>query len=275
VSKEGAARWIIVAVVAIVVLALALVQAASDALYASAGPGSLAARIPLRFGLAVYDELDRIAPAAYVEDALAHAALRRGNLRQARHYAVRMPAESRRDEVLAEIARARGDHRLALEYYFAAPDIGAMQREIARLSKSDLGRARAMEDRFRARLVELRTHPDAVADSYWISGLLDARAHQPARALARYQTALKLAPLNMKYVLAAANQAYDMHDDTLARRLFERGRSVNPGSGDVLAGLGLLALREGHPGEARSYLARAQRADPHAQMIPALERALR
>jgi Tfp pilus assembly protein PilF len=51
--------------------------------------------------------------------------------------------------------------------------------------------------------------------------------------------------------------------------------AIDPAGGDAYAGLGLIALREGRRDRAQAYLQRARALDPHAQMIPALEAALR
>jgi tetratricopeptide (TPR) repeat protein len=274
-SSVRLAHLVVGAVMAVVLVCAACVQAASDALYAQAGPQSLAARVPAGFGLAVYRALDAIAPAYYVEDALAHNALARGDLVAAQGYAVRMPSGGRRNATLAAIAAARGQTRLALEYDFVANDVDALQNDIATLARTDAGAAAALEARVRARLIALGTHPDAVAESYFTSGVLADRRGRRRESLADYQAALTIAPLNMKYVLSAANEAANLGENDAARRLFRHGLDVNPGSGDALAGLGLLALRAGHRAQAQAYLARARAVDPHAAMIEGLEAALR
>jgi len=258
-----------------VVVALALVQFASDALYARAAPQALVTHIPLAFGERVYETIDAIAPAAYVNDALAEAALQQGDAASALRYATRMPAGSRRDALLARIARAQGDDVLAGEYAFAADDVDAVQRDVARIARYNLGQALQLEGRFRERLIALGTHPDAVAESYAISATYEAGLHSYASALALDEQALALAPLNMGYVLSAANNAFVSGDLVDAQRLFERGVAIDPAGGDSYAGLGLIALREGRRDRAQAYLQRARAVDPQAQMIPALEAALR
>ena len=269
------AHVVIGAVIACALAAAACVQFASDALYAQADPQSLAAHVPIGFGLAVYGALDRIAPADYVEDGLARAALARGDLDAAQHYAVRMPAGGRRNDMLAAIATARGQTQLALEYDYVANDTDALQNDIAKLARTDVTAASALEARVRARLIALGTHPDAVAESYYTSGWLADWRRRPREAYADYRSALAIAPLNMKYVLSAANEAVALGDDDAARQLFHRGLDVNPVSGDATSGLGIVALRAGDRGKALAYLARARAIDPHAPMILELEKALR
>jgi Tfp pilus assembly protein PilF len=76
-------------------------------------------------------------------------------------------------------------------------------------------------------------------------------------------------------LLSAANDAYLGGDLADARRLFERGIAIDPGSGNAYVGLGWIALREGHRDLAQTYLQQARSLDPHAEMLPALEAALR
>jgi tetratricopeptide (TPR) repeat protein len=258
-----------------VVIALALVQFASDALYARAAPQALVAHIPFAFGVRVYQAIDAIAPAEYVNDALANAMLQQGDAAAALQYAVRMPAGSRRDALLARVAQAQGDDVLAREYAFAADDVDAVQRDVTRVARYNLAEALQLEARFRARLIAAGTHPDAVAESYAISATYEASVHRYSAALALDEQALALAPLNMGYLLSAANNAFVSGNLADAQQLFERGVAIDPAGGDAYAGLGLITLREGRRDRAQAYLQRARALDPHAQMIPALEAALR
>ncbi len=263
-------------IVVLVVVLLALVQSASDAIYARVvAPGSFVARIPLSFGLRTYEALDAIAPAAYVNDALASNALLHGEPAAAERYALRMPAQPRRDDLLARAAQAQGNDVLAREYYFAAGDLDATQGEIARVARTNVPEAMVLEAQFRDRLISLRTHPDAVAATYLVSGNLEASLHDDRGSLLFYEDAAALAPHNMAYVLSAANAAFRSGDMETAHYYFERGLKDDPSSGDCLSGLGLVALRRGDRAQALAYLHRAQTIDPRAQMIPALEAALR
>lgn len=262
--------------VAVLLCGLGLVQLGSDALYGSAAsPSAFPAHVPPSFGLAVYRALDRAVPAPYVEATLARAALARHDLDGAQRAAIKMPASPVRNELLAQIAQARGQQMLALEYYFAAPDVDAMQAQIAALAARDPSAAYALESRLRARLVELRTHPDAVAESYWIAGEIAAHAGWSARALADYATAAAQAPLNAKYALATANQALTMRRHGDAERWYAAALNVDPQNPDATAGLGIVALRHGDRAAARRYEARARRIDPHALLLAELERELR
>ncbi|MGB6984561.1 MAG: hypothetical protein WBD74_01155 [Candidatus Aquilonibacter sp.] len=269
-------RAILTTVIACVAIALAVVQFASDALYArAASPHALVAHIPLSFGLRVYGALDAIAPAEYVSDALGTTSLGQGDLDRAQRYAVQMPPGERRDDLLAQIAAARGEDVLAREYYFVATDVTAMQHAIAVLARTDIFGALVTEAQFRDRLIALGTHPDAVADSYYISANYEAWLRRYRDGYALDERALALAPMNLGYLLSAANNAYLAGDLADARRCFARGVAVDPSDGDAYAGLGLVALREGDRTRAQAYLQQARALDPHARMIPALAAALR
>ncbi|MHB8147950.1 MAG: hypothetical protein ACYDGM_11915 [Vulcanimicrobiaceae bacterium] len=284
--RYGLANGIIVAAIVFALVACGTIQVASDALFAGAAqPGSLPTHVPLWVGLRVYRALDRIAPAPFVEASLARYELEVGNPTAAQRYAIHLPASPVRNDLLARVALARGQHELAFEYFFAAPDIVAVQREVSSIALRDPALAYAYEVRFKNRLVSLTTHPDAVADAYWRMGelaTLQAYKLPPAlrrplflRGLHDYQTALLLAPLNMKYVLANANQSLSLRDNPGAARMFRHGINIDPASADSLAGLGIVALREGHRALALAYVRRARAIDPKASELLGLERMLR
>ncbi len=191
----------------------------------------------------MYGALDRIAPAAYVEETLAQNDLSRGDLDGAEHYAVRLPAGPRRDDLLGRIAAARGQAKLAREYYFAAPDFDRMQSAIAELAKSDPAGAYELEMRFGARLASLRTHPDALAESYFIAGQLADAMSRRGLSLHDYEAALALAPFDMKYLLNAANEAIALGAYDKAGRYFVRCLNIDPVSRDCLRGREKLRTR--------------------------------
>ena len=272
-ASQTLPRGIVLAVVIIVLAALGVVQFASASLVAQ--PHTLSALIPRSFGLAVYRVLDRIAPAPYVEETLAEDDLSRGDLEGAQHHAVRLLSSPRRDDLLGRIAAARGETALALEYYFAAPDFDRTQAAIAQLAAHHPAAAYDLEVRFGARLATLRTHPDALAESYFLAGVYADASSRRDLSLQQYEHALALAPLSVKYLLSAANEALKLGQYEKARRYYLRGLDVNPESGDLLGGLGLVALHEGRRSQALQYAARARAVDPHSGMLAALERALR
>jgi tetratricopeptide (TPR) repeat protein len=263
-------------VIAGVIVILAFVQVASDALYASAAaPGTFPHYVPFSFGLHVYRLLDRIAPSPYVDSTLASIALQRGDLDAAEHYAVAMPNSSVRNDLLGRVALARGQNALATEYFFVAPDPAAMNVQIRKLTVHDIPGALDLEQRFRDRLIELGTHPDLVAESYWHSAVMAAALRRNGEAMASYEAAVRLAPLNMNYVLSAADQALLDGDTRTAERYYRIGRRADPGSAEFVAGLGLVALREGQRALAVQYLHQAMGMNPNLPLVMKLSHELR
>lgn len=278
---------IVAAVVVVLLLALGVVQVASESLSAQvAAPGSLPTRLSPSFGLRVYAWLDRVAPAPYVEATLAREALQRGDLVRAQHFAIRLPSSAIRDELLAQIALARGQQVLAMEYFFAAPDVEGMQHALRGIAARDPEEAYVREALFRERLMTLTTHPDAVADAYWLGGEFAAqrswrtrsandRALWERRALDAYKMALQLAPLNLRFALSVANQALSMGDLRAAQQAYHQAIDANPGAADAVAGEGLVALRNHDRAGARAALVRARGLDAQAPLVGELEQELR
>jgi tetratricopeptide (TPR) repeat protein len=279
-------RVALVVVVAAAIASLGLIQLASYAFAASqAAAGTLPTRVALPFGLAIYRTLDAAAPAPYVEAELSAHALATGRPEAALRYALRLPASPSRDELLARIARARGDETLALEYFLAAPDPAAVQQSVDELARHDPAAAYASEGMLAARLSLLTLHPDSLAEVRWRMGELanEQAAREPIPSRSRWlraglrdlEAAVALAPLSNKYAIAAANQAILLGDPLRARTLFEQVVDANPTSADAVAGLGVAALRMGDRATAVAQLDRARRLDPQAGMVRALESALR
>lgn len=231
--------------------------------------------------------LDRVAPAPYVESTLASDALERGDEASALVHALRLPSSPGRDELLARVARARGDETLAEEYFLAAPDVRDFQAAVDALAQRDPAAAYARERTLETRLSLMTTHPDAVAETRWQMGrLANRRAWReiPAsraqgawleRGMHDFQAAVDLAPLSERYAISAANQAMLLGQLVRARSLFARAASVNPGSPDAIAGLGTIAYQTGDLETASRDLERARRIDANALMVRALERALK
>jgi tetratricopeptide (TPR) repeat protein len=259
-------RVILTTVIACVAIALAIVQFASYGLYWHRHEG---------LSLRIYRALDRIAPAEYVTDTLGNAALAKGDLDAAQRYALQMPAGERRDDLLAQIAAARGDAVLAREYYFVASDSEAMQREIAEIAKTDIFGALATEARYRDWLSSLRTHPDAVAETDYFTGNYEMWLRRYATAVGFDERAIALAPLNMGYILSAGTNALLAGDLSEAARFYAQGVAVDPDSGDAIAGLGMVALRQGDRAGALAALERARAVDPQAPTVASLAAALR
>jgi tetratricopeptide (TPR) repeat protein len=271
---ERLPRVIVAAVILFVLLICAIVQAASMAFVRE--PHTLSAIVPRTFGLAVYRALDRVTHASFVEETLAEDALVRGDLESAQHYAVRVAAGGRRDDLLGRIAEARGETVLAREYYFAAPDIDRMQAAIATLAKTDPRAAFELEVRFGERLASLQTHPDALAQSENLAGLYAAKSGDANASLVAYERAAALAPFDTRYAMSAGDQALiGLHDDVTAKRYYDRALADDPACADCLAGLGFIAFHRGDRAQAQAYAARARAIDPHSPLLIWLEQYLK
>lgn len=270
--------WVVTGtVVALVLIACGIVQAASDALTArGAASSTLVRAIPPSFGERVYRVIDAIAQPTFVEQSLALAALDRGDVALAEHYALRMGASPWRDEMFARIAQARGRDAIAYEYYLAAGDVDQVQQRIARIAQRDPRDAIAREVALEAYLDAQRVHPDAVADAIWREGVLRSNAGEHARASEAYERALAASPLNMTYLLSAANNALVEGRLDQAQALFTRAlATIDPRSSDAFAGLGLVALHRGDRRSALDYAARARASDPSSADLAWLQRELR
>lgn len=262
-------------------------QLGSDAVFSAAGSShSLPAHLPPSLGVAVYRAVEPVAPAPYVEAMLARAAFDRGNLDGARLYALRLPPSPRRDDLLAHIAQARGDDASAQRYFIAAADVFGVAKLVDALAQHDAAAAYRLELQMKDRLAELRTHPDAVAESYWRLGQLATlrgyrgpggapRMQWFLRGMSDYRRAVALSPLTEKYLLAAGSQALNIADMASARRFFRRAADVDPASADAYAGMGIAALKSGDRAAAIAYAARARAYDPNAGILHTLESQLK
>ena len=269
-------------------MALGALQLASDALASpAAAPNTLPHRIAPLYGRSVYELLDRIAPAPYVETTLAADALERGDTAMAQHYALTLPPSSVRDELLARIAAARGRSQLALEYEFAAYDATGVENAAQRIAQRNPEAAYRLEVLLQRRLNERATQPGAVAQAHWQAGLFANRTAwrqtpgSPVQkrwlsvALSEFDSAANMAPLSERYAIADANQADLLEQRVRAQELFAHTAAIDPGSADALAGLGIVALENGDRRAAQAYLAQAKARDAQSLMVAALARRLR
>jgi tetratricopeptide (TPR) repeat protein len=254
------------------VLALAAVQFASDAILTrAAAPHSLPAQLHPQSGVAIYRAIASIAPAPYVDGMLASAALDRGDLSQAQTYAQRLPDSARRDRLLALVAQARGDDKAAQQYFVRAGDIEAIDRAVEAMQYRDPAGAYALEFALKQRLEQSGTHPDAVAEAYWRLGTLAWAQSKRGLAMQNYLQAIALSPLSEKYLISAGFAQYELHDYAAAQRYFTRVLSVNPASAEAYAGAGMVALREGDRARAQFFAQRARRSNPRSHPLLTLE----
>jgi tetratricopeptide (TPR) repeat protein len=256
----------------LLVLALAAVQLASDAIFSRAADAhSLPARLHAQTGVAIYRRIERIADAPYVDAMLARAALDRGDAAQAQMYAERLPQSTRRDHLLALAAQARGDDVTAQRFFVRAGDIEAITSAVDGLAQRDPARAYDLEYALKRRLEQSGTHPDAVAEAYWRLGTLAWMQSKRPLAMRNYEQAIALSPLSEKYLISAGFSEYELHDYAAAQRYFARVLTVDPASADADAGMGMSAFRLGDRARAQLYAQRARRADPRSHALLSLE----
>ncbi|MDP9016913.1 MAG: hypothetical protein M3N19_01155 [Candidatus Eremiobacteraeota bacterium] len=270
---------------AVALAVFAVLQMASSAIFASAGsPQSVPAHLRPAFGEAVYSGVEKVFPARYVEAMLVRAALDRGDLNAAELHLARMAPSVGRSELAGRVALARNSHNDAMRNFLDADDLDALHAEVRRLTGAgQLRAAYDFENAIRARLARTATHPDAIADSFWRSGVLASalavqspalRAHWLLTGLQDYRDALSLAPFSEKYLLAAGTQSLDLHLIKAASEYFERSVSADPASADAYAGLGVVALERGDRQAAQTYAARSRSYDAKSQMLARLDREL-
>lgn len=227
-----------------------------------------------RTGVAIYSAIVRAAPAPFALSMLARAALDRGDLDTAQHYAQRLPASPWRSDLYGRIAQARGDSASAQQDFLAAGDIFAVGREIDALAARNPRAAYDLELKLKNRLQQSGTHPDLVAEAYWQLGVLSAKQGLTRRAMLEYRQAVDLSPLSSKFLISAGFQAYDLQRNAAARRYFARAIAVDPCSADALAGAGMLALRDGRRALAQTYAQRSAACDPASQALVTLRKQL-
>ncbi|MBV8689231.1 MAG: tetratricopeptide repeat protein [Candidatus Eremiobacteraeota bacterium] len=272
-------------VVALILGAFAILQWASGAIFWRAGsPASVPAHLNVQFGVGVYRALERVWAPAFVEAMLARAALDQGDIAAAQAHVAKMPPSQTRSALEGRVALASGRHADAVADFIAALDIDQLQREVDRLEqRGELLRAYDLENLTRARLAQAGTHPDAVAESYYRSGVIAralANREQPPNsrwqriALDDYIQAYSLAPWSGKYWLEAGTGALVIGQYDDARRYYERAVEVDPQMADAYAGLGVIALHQGDRQGALRYAARSRSLNPASTMLRRLYRSL-
>lgn len=205
-------------------------QFASDAVYSfAAAPWALVAQLPAETGLALYAQIERVAPLPFVEATLADGALRKRDALGARAHAARLPAGSVRDDLLARAAWLDGDTATALDAWLAAGDDEAVQRVVERLEAQHRDReAYRVELRLYARLTAAAMRPNARADAAWRLGRLAWRLGRRPEAARDLAEATALAPFNTKYLVDAGLLALETGDAPSASRAFGRAAAIDP-----------------------------------------------
>jgi O-antigen ligase/tetratricopeptide (TPR) repeat protein len=261
------ARPAAIAAAAVVLVACALMQLASDALYAgAAAPASVVARLG-KLGAGPYAALERVAPLPFVEAALATYDVNGGWLRDAARHAALLPPGPVRSDLEARIAQREGRDADAVRAFLDAGDDEALQPIVYRLAVT--GRVRDAYELERCildRLAAIGTRPNAVADSSWRLGLLARRLGDDTEAARDFERATSAAPLNTKYLFDAGVLALQRRDPARAAVYFTRIVQTDPADADGVAGLGLAAIERGDRAEAARLSSRARAINPRATL---------
>jgi tetratricopeptide (TPR) repeat protein len=268
-------RGVLIAIALVAAFVLGALQIGSDAIFAHAGePASLPAHLPSQLGTAIYRRAARVAQPAFVNSMLARAALDRGDLTQAQTDAQRLPDSARRDELLGQIALARGDQGAAQRYFVRAGDIEAIDRVVDALAPRHPAAAYRLQAQLKDRLQQSGTHPDAVAEAYWRMGRIAWQESRRELGMQQYMQAISLSPLSEKYLISGGFAAYELHDDARALRYFSRALNVDPASADAYAGAGMALLRRGDRAGALRYAQRARATQRPSHALLTLEKQL-
>ncbi|MGP6157801.1 MAG: tetratricopeptide repeat protein, partial [Vulcanimicrobiaceae bacterium] len=132
------------------------------------------------------------------------------------------------------------------------------------------------------RLGRDRTQSDSLAEAYYRLGILEEEAAsrlrlgdplrrtRELRSKQAYESALTLAPLSQRYLIAAGSQELNLGDLDAAQRDYVRAHNADPTSAVAFVGLGEVALRRGDAAGARAALARAHALDPNEPSVSRL-----
>jgi tetratricopeptide (TPR) repeat protein len=259
--------WIGGIALAAVAVGLALVQAASLALFGPLGHVPSAARAfgsTWPFDAARATGVDRWPPVA-VE--LARAALIRDEPARAGTLLAGLPAGASVDDLRGQIAVANGRFAEAIALFGASGDVVRADATIDGVAERDPLAAYALAASF-ARDVGRRDAPAPVrADAAWRAGqraaaVAAARPAEAARydaiALGFYRDAVAGDPTQEAYLLASGLGALATGDAAASREAYRRAVAVVPNSVDGYVGLAVSEARLGDCPASRADLTRAQ-----------------
>lgn len=276
-------RLLTIAVAVFFALVLGSLQLLSSvALRANAQRGAWVTRVPSAL-VAAIDELDpRIPLPSTLRLVFAHEALARHDVVRAVAEVARLSPSHDRFALEAQIALTRGDTASAIAAYLAAGDVTWLQGHIDQLAQHGrLDDALGLERDVVIRMRADRTQPDVLATaSFHLGQLEQSRAYaspsgpekhlHELRSLEAYETAVGLAPLALKYLLAYGSQQVNLGQLDAAVLTFDSARDTDPRSAAPLAALGDVSLRRGNVSAARRFLKRALALDPASDAVQRL-----
>lgn len=275
-------RLILIAAGALLVLVLGAVQVvASLALRDDAQPGSWVRLVPAAVAARVESLDPRLPLPAPLRIVFARDALAAGDVARAEQQIAALGPSRDRTELEAIVAERRGDSAAAARGFLDAGDAGDLERLIALEERAGrIDSALALQEAMIERLRTDRSASGALPEAYYRLGLLqqaqayrfppDGRRPDEERSLASYRSAIALAPLAERYLVAAGNEELNLGEYASAERYFRRAHDVDPTSVDAITGFGDLACRRGDPEQARVQLATAIKMNADAPSVKRL-----
>jgi predicted Zn-dependent protease len=252
---------------ALVVVVLGVVQAASLALFGSLGRDPSLARVAggaWPFDLARVTGADRLAP---VRVELARAALVRREPERADALLAGLPSSANVADLRGQVALANGRAEEAVALFGQAGDVVHAEATIDAVAARDPVAAYDLAAAF-VQAVVARNEPAPVrGDAAWRAGQRAAAvasvrpsqaAHYDALAFALYQDAVRDDPTQEAYLLAAGLAALAVGDAPAARDLYRRSVAEVSDSVDGFVGLAVSEAGLGDCAAARAALASAQ-----------------
>ena len=278
-------RILVAGALAVLALALGLEQAlAGIALRDDARRPAWMRYVPAGLALRV-DRLDPALPLpATLRLVLARRALAAGAFDLVAAHVARLPASRDRAELSGALAEQRGDVANAVRFFLEAGALDDVERRVAALADAGRG-AEAL--RLQRAAIAAAEHDPAqagnVPEAYYQLGLLEqelayripdigARDEPQERSFAAYRKAVELAPLEIRYLLGAGNEAINVGDLDAALGFFQRARDSDPRNAEALAGFGDVAARRGQTAQAKDYLEQARRVNPDSPAVQRLAR---
>lgn len=281
-------RAFTVAVVVAVVIACGALQAvASVALRDRAVPLAWVRALPEPVVRVVAAIPPAAIPTTELRLVLGRGALARGDANAADAFAASLGPGPDRSVLLGGIARARDDQPRALAEYLEAGDLPELEDQVEALVRAgDSAGALDLQRRVLARLEAMGEQRDTIGEATYRLGMVlqnrayayapgDRRRTEFARAaLAAFERATQLVPLNTHYLVALGNQSLNLSLTQTGRSAFARAHDIDPVAVEPLTGLADAALRAHDAPSARAYLTRARALAPDSPAIASIARRL-
>jgi tetratricopeptide (TPR) repeat protein len=248
------------------------------ALRDDAQPGSWVRLVPATVAVRVENLDPRFPLPAPLRIVFARDALAAGDVAGAERQIAALGRSRDRTELEALVAERRGDSAAAVRGFLDAGDAGDLERLIVEEQRAGrIDSALVLQEATIERLRTDRSASGALPEAYYRLGLLqqaqayrlapDGRRPDEERSLASYRSAIALAPLAERYLVAAGNEELNLGEYAGAERYFRRAHDVDPTSVDAITGFGDLACRRGQTAQAHAAFATASKMNAAAPSV--------